>query len=169
MPAHNVQDMVVTGDSYDDSEHDDSDSILERPTSQPFPTHPRNTTRPNFSGAALPQNLRSPTLSPSRRDLERWTSQTINNTACCTHASYAGSTATTASLMSEEDLDVYLSPKDVDEIKSNATTQVVSHRNGRKRNDLLTSTLASAEQRLREQLRAEEQRSESLQSRRQLT
>ena len=57
-----------------------------------------------------------------------------------------------------------------EEIRSNATTQVVSHRKNNtnnRRNDLLTSTLASAELRLRAQLQAEEERAKELRAQRQ--
>ena len=77
-------------------------------------------------------DLPSPTLSPARRDLERWEPPP---TSC-----YAESTVTASTLPSDDDEHPF------EEIKSNATTEVVSHRH----RQLLASTLASAEKQLRQ-------------------
>lgn len=188
MPPNSIQDMVVMGDSLDEGDHDfgvdDDDSLLllepnkRIPLSAPQQQQQQHTqptsllsVRPPLSGADIAANLRSPTLSPSRRDLERWNaSMNPSSTACCAPASLVGSTATTASLMSEDD-EVYGryldSQRDAEETRSNATTQIVSHRKRKGRNTLLSSTLASAELRLKEQLREEEARAQLLQEQRQ--
>jgi len=166
MPPNKVNDMVLPGDSQDDSdgivdeEEVESNSVVEsnrtrRPVSQPLSSRP----------SLLPEkflsynNLPSPTQTPSRRDLDRWNHSCIGMSTCCT-PSYAGSTATTASIVSEDD-----DLRAAEEIRSNATTQVVSHRkHGDQRNQLLSSTLASAEKRLKRQLLEAEARAEALRS-----
>jgi Skp family chaperone for outer membrane proteins len=87
------------------------------------------------------QDLRSPTLSPSRREIQPWN---VQSTAYCCTTSYAESIATTATMQSEdEDM--------LDEIRSTATTQVVSHRQAAQNSALFSSTLASAEKQFRRQ------------------
>lgn len=118
--------------------------------------------------ALATNNLPSPTLSPSRRELDRWDPSCMGIPACCT-PSYAGSTATTASIMSEEEEYVGNNnndPQGSDEIRSNATTQVISHRKkNTRRNELLSSSLASAEKMLKQQLHEEELRAQALKAR----
>ena len=190
--SETIHNSIIPGDTF--AEYDDNDdmsssssayqdegdhSILDSAAIQPL-SHPRtmNTSRDNGTTTrstklcpTIPATsaLPSPTGAPSRRELDRWNPTTCFAAASSCCPSYAGSTATTASIMSEEE--GYFHP-DVsrEEIRSNATTLVVSHRKNNtnnRRNDLLTSTLASAELRLRAQLQAEEERAKELRAQRQ--
>ena len=189
--SETVHNSIVSGDTfadYDDNDdmsssssayqYEGNDTILDSATTQPLAhRRPTDTLRDNGttmrSSKPCPTNpvtsvLPSPTGAPSRRELDRWDpTNCFAASSCC--PSYAGSTATTASIMSEEE--GYFHP-DVsrEEVRSNATTLVVSHRKNNtniRRNDLLTSTLASAELRLRTQLQAEEERAKELKAQRQ--
>ena len=125
---------------------DDDDIVIRRSsaaaTRQPQPLTARSPTR----------DLPSPTLSPSRRDLEPWEDNakttTDNTTSCCSRPSYPESIATAETMQSEDDDD----DDDVvlefvhEEIKSTATTQVISHRN----NPVLNKTLSLAEKQLKQ-------------------
>lgn len=168
-----LDELIIRGDTFGEDDDDnssssnssaDQDGIFVNSTTRqplsPSPLNPLNDTKTKSSPAnPVTSVLPSPTGAPSRRELDRWDPSYI--TTCCP-SSYAGSTATTASIRSEEE--EYF-PLDVsrEEIRSNATTQVVSHRNkNNRRNDLLTTTLATAEQRLRAQLHAEEERAKEM-------
>lgn len=160
MPHNRVDDMVLRGDSNDDSSEgiveDEEDHILFRDSSA------RTTSLPHSLSSREAGALPSPTFISSRRELDRWHPSCIGIPAFCTPSTYGGSTATTASIISEDD-----DARMLEEIRSNATTQVVSHRKaGNRRNELLSTTLASAEQRLRQQLLEEETRAEALREQR---
>lgn len=174
MPPQNINDVVLVGDSQEgDSDVTGGDSlnedvvVLESNTRQPLSQQLRRELLGSSAGTKHP--LPSPTVSPSRRELDRWDPSCSGVTSWC-NPSCAGSTATTASTMSDEG-EYYgcYDPDVTEEIRSNATTQVVSHKQNRhhRRNELLQSTLASAEQRLRQQLLEEEARSDYLKARRQ--
>jgi hypothetical protein len=169
-----LDELILRGDTFGEDD-DDSSSSSRNSSADQDDLFVNSTTRQPLSPSLLntlndtktipsPANpvtnvLPSPTGAPSRRELDRWDPSYI--TTCCL-SSYAGSTATTASIRSEEE--EYF-PLDVsrEEIRSNATTQVVSHRNkNNRRNHLLTTTLATAEQRLRAQLHAEEERAKEI-------
>lgn len=167
LPPNNMNDIIVMNDSDNSLEHheDDIDNVvLDENTRQPLSHQlPQRSRLPQVSPNTT--FLPSPTLSPSRRELDRWDPSCIGIPACCT-PSYAGSTATTASIMSEEEYYTHNDPGSVDEIRSNATTQVVSHRQKNyRRNELLSASLASAERRLKQQLQEEEARAEALKAR----
>lgn len=166
--------MVLVGDSSDDNdsvvdEDEDEDEIIVQSTMRhQLSQAPRSSRQHLTTNGRVSQTHRAanhlppPTLSPSRRELDRWDPSCLGiSTACCT-PSYAGSTATTASILSEDE---YLDR--VEDVRSNATTQVVSHRQHEIRSHgLLSSTLASAEQRLKAQLVEEEERAKALDKRR---
>lgn len=122
---------IVTNLVILEDDDDDDDDIIRRPMtrqqSQPLPARRRPL-----------QDLPSP-LSPSRRELQPSFQKEVIMGTC-----YPESIATTATMQSEEEVLL------VDEIRSTATTQVVSHRKGGQPTSvLLASTLASAEKQLR--------------------
>jgi hypothetical protein len=189
---HNLDDLILQDDptsaaDQDDEDDDDDaadsdasslvidydDVILDSTTRQPLSQAPSKSYCTNGNRASFSQTnpvvkyaLSSPTTTPSRREVDRWDSSYI--ASCC--PSYAGSTATTASIRSEEEEEFsnhYQHDINREEVRSNATTQVVSHRNNKnnRRNELLTATLASAELRLRGQLEAEEARAKTVRDR----
>lgn len=180
----NIGDLILQDDEDDSSSsttsivaHDPEDDAVVLDSSTRLPISSQNnlpsSRSPNtYSMRVSPTNLStaealpSPTTAPSRRELDRWKHPSCM-APCC--PSYAGSTATTASIMSEEeDYYYHIDNTSQTEIRSNATTLVVSHRRKKDdpRNVLLSTTLASAEVRLREQLRAEEERAQELRARR---
>jgi hypothetical protein len=176
LPPQNINDVVLVGDDQEDDSSsgivsgDDPDEtvvVLESNTRQPVSQQPLpSRQQPRSSDANTTTHLPSPTFTPSRRELDRWDTSWNGVTAWCT-PSCAGSTATTATTMSEEG-GYYGRCDTTEEIRSNATTLVVSHKNRNNRtHELLSSTLASAEKRLRKQLLEEEARAEYLKARRQ--
>jgi hypothetical protein len=125
IPSESIMDLVVADD--------DDDIMLESEKRQPPLQLRARRSRP-------PLDLPSPTLSPSRRELQRHYPSPAYS--CCT-TSYAGSVATTASIQSDYE------EFDKEDIRSTATTEVVSHRN----RVLLATTLASAALRQEEERR----------------
>ena len=98
---------------------DDDDDIVLQPRSRQAQSSP--------VGSPL-QDLPPTALSPSRRDMEQLSQRE--------KTSFSESTTTVSSTQTDED-------ERFNEIRSNATTQVVSHRRGQK-NVLLSTTLISA-------------------------
>lgn len=171
LPPNNINDIIVMNDNEEDRGDIAEPDDLELEESSHKPLSRKVPIRWHLSQSALAtNNLPSPTLSPSRRELDRWDPSCMGIPACCT-PSYAGSTATTASIMSEEEEYVGNNnnnndPQGSDEIRSNATTQVISHRKkNTRRNELLSSSLASAEKMLKQQLHEEELRAQALKAR----
>lgn len=166
LPPNNINDIIIMNDDHEEDITEPEDLALEESSHQALSR--KAPIRWHLSPSTLTINsLPSPTLSPSRRELDRWDPSCMSIPACCT-PSYAGSTATTASIISEEEEYVGHNndPQGTDEIRSNATTQVISHRKkNSRRNELLSSSLASAERMLKQQLLEEEARAQALKAR----
>lgn len=155
MQPEAVTNMVVVEDDHNDEDGGDDDIVLHARTRQPYSMEQTDHQRVpiNHPNSRMPlHDLPTPTLSPSRRELTPFTMQEKGQ-FCYSPASYAGSTATTATMQSEEEDVNFLADED---IRSTATTEIVSHR----QRQLLASTLAAAEKQL--QILHQEQRQRQL-------